>query len=495
MFVCLNDHMCGIIGIFSNKPVATELYDGMIHLQHRGQDAAGILTYNKQFHLKKEQGYVRDVFNQKNMSRLIGNWGIGQTRYPTNGSAHSVENAQPFMMNSPYGIAMVHNGNLTNYNELKEELYKKDRYHCNSESDLETIMNVFSSKLNDLDRTNDIFENICTAVESIFDRAIGGYSVIGIVAGKGMIAFRDPHGIRPLVCGMRTNNNGGKDYIFSSENTMYYPLGFKYMGNIQPGEVVFINTKGEMRSRILRKDIFTPCIFEYVYLARPDAMINNVSVYRARLRMGQNLAYKWQREYPDVVPDILIPVPFSSNTAALSMAHHLGVRYSEGLYKNQFVGRTFIMPGQEKRRKSVLQKLSPQETEIRNKKVMLLDDSIVRGTTSREVVKLVRDAGAKEVYFVSACPPVKYPDFYGIDIPTRKELIAHDKTNEEIRQYIGPDILMYQDIEDLVEAVTRRGEHNIDRPSMPCLDGWYVTGDIDEEKMDELEGMRGANRK
>jgi len=285
-----------------------------------------------------------------------------------------------------------------------------------------------------------------------------------------------------------------KDYIFSSENTMYYPLGFKYMGNVQPGEVIFINNDGEMRSRILRREKFTPCVFEYVYLSRPDSIINNVSVYRARLRMGQNLAKKWLREYPNIKPDVLIPVPFTSNTAALSAASVLGVRYTEGIYKNQFVGRTFIMPGQEKRRQSVLQKLSPQETEIKDKKVMLLDDSIVRGTTSREVVKLVKDAGAKEVYLISACPPVKYPDFYGIDIPTRSELIAHNKSIEEIREYIGCDILLYQDIEDLVEAITRYGEHNIDRPSMPCLDGIYITNDIDEKKLQELEDMRGANR-
>ena len=486
--------MCGIIGIFSHKPVATEIYDGLIHLQHRGQDAAGILTYNKRFHLKKGSGFVRDIFDQQNISRLTGNWGIGHTRYPTNGSSHSVENAQPFMTNSPYGIAMVHNGNLTNYTELKDELEKEDRYHCNSESDLETIMNVFASKLDKLDPTNDIFENICQAVESVFDRAKGGYSVIGIIAGKGMIAFRDPHGIRPFVCGMRINPDETKDYIFSSENTMYYPLGFKYMGNVQPGEVIFINNDGEMRSRILRREKFTPCVFEYVYLSRPDSIINNVSVYRARLRMGQNLAKKWLREYPNIKPDVLIPVPFTSNTAALSAASVLGVRYTEGIYKNQFVGRTFIMPGQEKRRQSVLQKLSPQETEIKDKKVMLLDDSIVRGTTSREVVKLVKDAGAKEVYLISACPPVKYPDFYGIDIPTRSELIAHNKSIEEIREYIGCDILLYQDIEDLVEAITRYGEQNIDRPSMPCLDGIYITNDIDEKKLQELEDMRGANR-
>lgn len=484
--------MCGIIGIFSHKPVASEIYDGLIHLQHRGQDAAGILTYSKRFHLTKGAGYVRDVFNQSNMEMLEGNWGLGHTRYPTAGSKHAVENAQPFTLHAPYGIAMIHNGDLTNYKTLKEELTEKDRRHCNSSSDLEVIMHVFAAKLEELDPANDFFENICKAVESVFDRTRGGYSVIGLIAGKGMIAFRDPHGIRPFVCGTRQNADGTRDFIFSSENTMYYPLGFKFEGNVQPGEVVYINEKGEMQSRVLRKELFTPDIFEYVYLARPDSVLNNVSVYRSRLRMGQNLARRWKEKYPTVIPDVVIPVPFSSNTAALSMAHELGVRYTEGLYKNPFIGRTFIMPGQEKRRKSVLQKLSPQETEIKDKNVLLVDDSIVRGTTSKEVVKLVRDAGAKKVYFVSACPPVKYPDFYGIDLPTRAELIAAHMSEEEIQEFIGADILLYQTIEDLVEAVTRKGEHNIDRPSMPYLDGWYVTGDIDIAKIEELEKEKGA---
>ena len=479
--------MCGILGLYSHKPVVAELYDGLIHLQHRGQNAAGILTYNKQFHLKKGAGYVRDVFDEHNMERLEGNWGIGHTRYPTAGSRHSVEDAQPFTLHSPYGIAMVHNGDLTNHQALKEELAAKDRRHCNSGSDLEVILHVFASKLDDLNPEDDIFENICKAVESVFDRARGAYSVVGIIAGKGMFAFRDPHGIRPFVCGTRQNPDGTTDYIFSSENTMYYPLGFKFQGNVQPGEIIYINKKGEMMSRVLRKEIFTPCIFEYVYLARPDSIINNVSVYHSRLRMGQNLAKRWLEKYPDIKPDVVIPIPFSSNTAALAMAHELDIRYSEGLYKNPFVGRTFIMPGQEKRRKSVLQKLSPQEMEIAGKNILLVDDSIVRGTTSKEVVKLVRNAGAKKVYFASACPPIKYPDFYGIDMPTKAELIAANKTEEEIREHIGADILLYQTIPDLVEAVIRRGGHNIDRPSMPYLDGWYVTGDIDEARIVGLE--------
>jgi len=480
--------MCGILGIFSNKPIATDIYDGLVHLQHRGQDAAGMTTYSQRFHVRRGSGFVRDVFRQKDMDLLEGNWGIGHTRYATAGSRFSVEDAQPFTIHSPYGIAMVHNGDLTNYKQLKKELLEKDKRHSNSSSDLELILHVFAAKLQEINGSNDMFENICQAVNSVFDRCIGGYSVVGIIAGKGMFAFRDPHGIRPFVWGVRKHKNGEKnDYIFSSENTMYYPLGFKLGGDVRPGEVIFIDNNGVMSRRLLKNKMFTPCIFEYVYLARPDSMINQISVYRSRLRMGQNLAKRWKEKYPDLLPDIVIPVPFSSNTSALAMAHEIGIRYSEGLYKNQFIGRTFIMQGQENRKKSILQKLSPQEVEIEGKNVMLVDDSIVRGNTCKKVIDLVRYAGAKKVYFVSACPPVKYPDFYGIDIPTRNELVAANKTEKEIKDYIGADILMYQKIEDLVEAVTRRGEHNIDRPSMPYLDGWYVTRDIDEERILEME--------
>ncbi|MFH1292147.1 MAG: amidophosphoribosyltransferase [bacterium] len=479
--------MCGILGIYSHKPVITDIYDGLIHLQHRGQDAAGICTYSNRFHIKKGSGYVRDVFHQGNVERLYGNWGIGHTRYSTVGSRYSSEDAQPFTLHSPYGIAMAHNGDLTNYKQLKKELSVQDKRHSNSDCDVELILNVFASKLQELNGGNDMFEQICGAVNSVYDRCIGGYSVVGIIAGKGMIVFRDPHGIRPLVWGNRQNQDLTTDYIFSSENTMYYPLGFEHQGDIKPGEVAYIDENGAMTRRQLRKELFTPCVFEYVYLARPDSMLNEISVYRSRLRMGQNLAKRWKEKYPHILPDIVIPVPFSSNTSALAMAHELGVRYSEGLYKNPFVGRTFIMQGQVNRRKSILQKLSPQEIEIRDRNVLLVDDSIVRGNTSKKVVDLIKYAGAKKVYFASACPPVKYPDFYGIDIPTRNELIASNKTVEQIREYIGIDILLYQTIDDLTEAVTRRGEHNIDMLSMPYLDGWYVTGDIDEDRIQGLE--------
>jgi amidophosphoribosyltransferase len=479
--------MCGIIGIYSHKSVSEDIYDGLIHLQHRGQDAAGILTYDTQFHLRKGMGLVRDVIDENNIPFLSGNWGLGHTRYTTAGSAFSLDNAQPFVTNAPYGIGIIHNGNLTNYDELKNELTAIDRYHCNSQSDTETILGAFASSLHKCNPKNDIFKNVCTAVKSVFDRARGAYSIIGIIADYGMFAFRDPHGIRPLVWGTRKNPNNTTDYIFSSENAMYYPLGFTIEGSVAPGEVIFIDKSGTLHRKRVKKDLFTPCVFEYVYLARPDAFINDISVYRARLRMGQNLAKKWKRLYPNILPEVVVPIPFTSNTAALSLAGELGVRYTEGIYKNQFIGRTFIMPGQEIRKKSVMHKLSPQPLELLNKDVMLLDDSIVRGTTSREVVKMVREAGAKKVYLVATCPPIKYPDFYGIDIPTCAELIAHDKTEEEIRDFIGADILLYQDIDALVEAVTRKGAHGINRLSMPYLDGWYVTGDIDKKKIEEIE--------
>jgi amidophosphoribosyltransferase len=477
--------MCGIIGLFSSNKVSTEIFEGLIQLQHRGQDAAGILTYENhdvnRFYIKKGAGLVKNIFNKPEYLEqdLKGNSGLGHVRYPTNGSAYDLSNAQPFSVSYPYGIAMVHNGNLTNYDSLKKHLYDEKRVLCNTGSDLECILNLFSIKLSKLDKDKDFFDNICESVDHVYEHAKGGYSVIGLIAGKGMIAFRDPNGIRPLVLGKRTTEEGVVDYIFASETSMFYSLGFERVGDVGNGEVIYIEFDGTVHRRKIRNEKFMPDAFEYIYFARPDAIINDISVYRSRLRMGQNLAYKWKELYPDLVPDVVIPVPFSSNTAALSMASELGVRYTEGLYKNPFVGRTFIMPGQDKRRRSVLQKLSPQIFEIRKKKVMILDDSIVRGTTSREVVKIIRDAGAKEVYFVSACPALFYPDFYGISIPTQEELIATRMNEHQVRDFIGADVLMYQDIDGLKEAILRKGQHNADGLSMPYLDGKYITGDID----------------
>ena len=489
--------MCGVVGIIStHKPVAGELYDSLIHLQHRGQDAAGIMTYNQRFHVKKGTGLIRDIFDEQNMARLQGNIGIGHTRYPTVGG-FSVEEAQPVMTHVPYGIAMAHNGNLVNYSELVHEVSSQDHRHINSSVDVEVVLHIFAHALDhpNLDISElSFFDQICRAVETVFDRVSGAYSVIGAIMKKGMIVFRDPHGIRPLTKGIRKNEDGTTDHIFASETTMFYALGFEPDGNVSPGEVIFIDEVGRVHSRTLRNEQFTPCVFEYVYFSRPDSIQNEISVYRSRLRMGQNLAKKWKEQYPDITPDIIIPAPSTANTAALSFANELGVRFSEGLYKNPFIGRTFIMPGQEMRKKSIRYKLVPQEFEIRDKDVLIVDDSIVRGNTSKEIVRMVREFGAKKIYFVSACPPVKFPCFYGVDMPTRGELTAAQRSIDEIKEYMGVDILMYQEIDDLAEAVTRKGEHNIDRLCMACLDGQYITGDVDAKKMDSLEKKRNMER-
>jgi amidophosphoribosyltransferase len=488
--------MCGIVGIISKKPVAAEIYESLIHLQHRGQDAAGIMTYNQRLHVKKGMGLVRDIFDEHNMARLLGNVGIGHTRYPTAGG-FSREEAQPIWTSVPYGIALAHNGNLVNYEEMIEELVRKRRRFINTNSDTEIILHLFADELGKfapVKDDTDFFEQICAAVKEVFKHCIGAISAVCIIIGRGMVVFRDPHGIRPFTRGERRNSDGSSDHIFTSETTMYYALGYEYKGNVLPGEVIYVSESGEKNSRIVAQAPFSPCIFEYVYFARPDTWMNDVNVYRARLRMGQNLAKQWKEKHPDVLPDVVIPAPSTADTAALSMSHELGTRYSEGLYKNPFIGRTFIMPGQTLRKKSVKFKLVPQELEIRNKRVMIVDDSIVRGTTSREIVKMIREFGAKAVYFVSACPPVRFPCYYGVDIPTRDELIASKKTEEEIRRYMGVDILMYQRIEDLVEAVTRRGEHHIDRPCMACLDGHYITGSLDEQRMTDLENLRKKHR-
>ncbi len=490
--------MCGIVGIYnSHKSVAQELYDSLIHLQHRGQDAAGMMTCNDGMHKMCGKGLVREIFDLDNISQLSSHVGIAHVRYPTSG-ANSYEEIQPFWVNSPYGIAIAHNGDVINQEQLDRELRQKYHRHLNTSSDSEIILNLLA---NGFDLTKQatgsmpFFEQICASVAALQKKIIGAYSVVGMFVNKGLVAFRDPYGIRPLIYGKRKAQNGKYDYIFASESTMFHSLGFTEVANLQPGEVIYINEKGRLQKRILIQKRFSPCVFEYIYFARPDATLDDVNVYRARLRMGQNLAHTWQKTYPDIIPDVVIPAPATSNTAALSFAHELGVRYSEGLYKNPFIGRTFIMSKQEERKRSVRYKLSPQEIEIRNKKVLILDDSIVRGTTSREIVAMVRECGAKEIYFVTTCPPVKSPCFYGIDIPTRSELIAANKSVEEIRLFLKVDKLLYQSVDDLVEAVTRKGEHNISKPCMACLTGKYPTGKITPAKISELEKKRFAERK
>jgi amidophosphoribosyltransferase len=488
--------MCGIAGIYSHKPVAAELYDSIIHLQHRGQDAAGIMTYDDRMHKEKGMGLAKEIFNEENIKLLTGNIGISHNRYPTHGGFSHGE-VQPFWTSVPYGIALGHNGNLTNYNELAAEVTKEETRYLNTTSDSEVLLHLFADELHQdvPPQTNEeFFDLLCEAVTNIFNKVKGAYSVTSLIIGKGLVVFRDPQGIRPLVKGERPNGNGGKDYIFASENTMFYALGYKPKGTVLPGELIYVDESGKVFSKRLIKKEFNPCIFEYVYFARPDATLNDVSVYRSRLRMGQNLAEAWKKKHPDTVPDIVIPAPSTANTAALSFAHELGVRYSEGLYKNTFIGRTFIMPGQAERKKSVKYKLVPQELEIRDKKVMIMDDSIVRGNTSREIVRMLRDFGAKKVYFASACPPVKSPCFYGVDMPTRGELIAGNMNVDEIEKFLEVDTLLYQEIDDLVEAVTRKGDHHIDTPCMACLNGHYVANDIDEATIKSMETQRLRDR-
>lgn len=489
--------MCGIVGIYSHTEVAAELHDSLIHLQHRGQDAAGILTCDQRFYPMHGSGLVREIFNADNIAPLKGNMGVAHVRYPTAGG-YSAADVQPLWIGSPRGIAIAHNGNLVNYPELADEIRNKQFRHLNSSIDTEALLLLLADYLavGDYSENDDqrFFQQLCEAVGKIYDKVEGSYSIVGIVIGKGLIAFRDPHGIRPLSMGERYNDDGTIDYIFASETTPFYALGFEPAGDLLPGEVAFVSQTGKLHRHQVVKRKFTPCAFEYVYFARPDATLDGVSVYRSRLRMGQNLARQWKQKHPEIVPDVVIPAPFTANTAALSFAHELGVRYSEGLYKNPFIGRTFIMPNQKTRKRSVRYKLTPQRTEIENKKVLIVDDSIVRGTTSREIVKMVREFGAKEIYLVSSCPPIVNPCFYGIDMPSRNELIAATHKEDEIRRYIGVDLLLYQTQDDLVEAITRKGEHHIERPCMACMDGNYVCGQIDERKLSNLSSLRVQER-
>ena len=485
--------MCGIVGIYSHASVAAELHDSLIHLQHRGQDAAGILTCHERFYLQSGLGLVREIFKPEDIVSMRGNMGIAHTRYPTAGG-YNIADVQPIWVGSPRGIALAHNGNLVNYKELAYQITNVKHSHLNSSIDSEVLLHLLADGLNTSSTTDgegaDYFDVICRSVANLQRQAKGSYSVVSVIIGKGLLAFRDPHGIRPLVMGERVNADGKKEYIFASETTMFYSLGFTPCGDIQPGEVVYVNRTGDLRRRVLSTQAFSPCIFEYVYFARPDSTINDIGVYRSRLHMGQNLARRWLETYPDLLPDVVIPVPFTSNTAALSFAHELGVRYSEGLYKNPFIGRTFIMPEVNQRSISVRYKLTPQRSEIEGNKVLIVDDSIVRGTTSREIVKMVREFGAREIYFVSACPPIKNPCFYGIDIPSRAQLIAAHNTTQEICDYLGVDKLLYQSMADLTESINRRLEAPIKHPCMACMDGNYITGDIDEDKMKQMESAR-----
>lgn len=481
--------MCGIAGIVSHQAVNQELYDALTVLQHRGQDAAGIVTCEgNRFYLRKDNGLVRDVFSPSQMLRLRGNMGIAHVRYPTAGCTSSAE-AQPFYVNSPFGLTLAHNGNLTNTEQLKKELYQQDQRHINTDSDSEILLNVFAHELQQLGKLKISADDVFNAVSKVHQRCRGAYAAVLMIAGFGILAFRDPHGIRPVVYGQRQSVTG-TDYMIASESVALDVLDFTTVRDLEPGEAIFIEKNGTVHTRqCATNPEYSPCIFEYVYFARPDSIIDDISVYKARLRMGEKLAEKILRDWPDHDIDVVIPIPDTSRTSALQMANRLGVKFREGFIKNRYIGRTFIMPGQQMRRKSVKQKLNAISLEFEGKNVMLVDDSIVRGTTSEQIIQMARDAGAKKVYLASAAPPVRYPNVYGIDMPAAHELIAHNRSEEEVCQAIGADKLVYQDLDDLVEAV-RRGNPEIKQFDTSCFSGEYVTGDIDRAYLARIEALR-----
>jgi len=481
--------MCGIVGVVGRSSVGLELYEGLSMMQHRGQDAAGIVTCaGDRLTLRKANGLVRDVFGQSHISALEGSMGIGHVRYPTAGTSSTAE-AQPMYVNSPFGICMAHNGNLINADDLNEDLFRSDRRHINTSSDSEVLLNVFAHELQAVAGLRLKPEDVFNAVERVHARAIGAYSALALIAGYGMVGFRDPNAIRPLIVGYRESADG-PDYIMASESVVLDVLGYKEMASIKPGEAIYI----EMSGRVHRKQCsssprYAPCIFEFVYLARPDSMIDGISVYKARLKMGEKLADKILRLHPDHDIDVVIPIPDTSTTAALPMAHRLNVKYRQGLIKNRYVGRTFIMPGQAERKRSVRRKLNTVELEFRDKNVLLVDDSIVRGTTSKQIVQMARDAGAKKVYLASAAPPVRYPNVYGIDMPAPSEFVAHKLSEEEVADYIGVDWLVYQDLEDLKECALGINPE-IEMFDCSVFDGQYVTGGVDDAYLERIESVR-----
>lgn len=486
--------MCGIIGIVGKQFVNQLIYDGLTVLQHRGQDAAGMMTYHdRRLHLRKSNGLVRDVFHTRHMFNLKGKIGIGHVRYPTAGSSSSAE-AQPFYVNSPYGISLAHNGNLTNGEELKSELFRDDLRHINTDSDSEVLVNVLAHELQRMGKPRLEVGDVFDAVGKLHKRCRGGYAAVAMISGFGILGFRDPFGIRPVIFGER-DTEAGKEYIIASESVAIDSLGFTVIRDIKPGEAIFITKDGKLHTRQCAENPqYSPCIFEHVYLARPDSVIDGISVYNARLRMGETLAEKILQQRPDHDIDVVIPIPDTGRTAALPLAQKLNVDYREGFIKNRYIPRTFIMPGQEIRKKSVRQKLNAIGSEFKDKNVLLVDDSIVRGTTSGQIIEMARNAGANKVYFASAAPPVSYPNVYGIDMPTVNELIAHNKTEEEIAKLIGADWLIYQDLDKLIES-TQTGDVHINSFDLSCFNGEYVTGDINQEYLDHIEGLRNDGAK
>lgn len=481
--------MCGVVGIVGHSDVNLQLYDALIMLQHRGQDAAGIMTcQDGQLNQRKDVGLVSDVFRRRHMERLNGNVGIGHVRYPTAGSS-GPSLAQPFYVNSPYGICMAHNGNLTNSKELLEHVFKSDLRHVNTDSDSEILLNVFAHELQLQGQLEPRAEDVFAAVKRVHRRCRGAYAVVGIVANYGLFAFRDPAGIRPLVLGSKRTVQG-VDYMVASESVAFDALGYELERDVKPGEAIFIDNDGQLHNKQCADNVtLTPCVFEHVYFARPDSLIDNISVYKARLRMGEKLAAKIQRAKLEHDIDVVIPVPDTSRVSAQSIAETLQLKLREGFMKNRYIGRTFIMPGQTLRKKSVRQKLNPVKLEFRGKNVLLVDDSIVRGTTSSEIIQMAREAGAEKVYMASAAPPVRYPNVYGIDMPAATELIAHGRTVEQVAQAIGADWLIYQDIEDLIDSA-KEGNPHIDGFDCSVFTGEYVTGDVDANYLDGLARER-----
>ncbi len=481
--------MCGIVAIVGFSAVNQRIYDALTVLQHRGQDAAGIMTAEGgELFMRKDSGLVRDVFQQKHMVKLRGNTGIGHVRYPTAG-CDSANGAQPFYVNSPYGICLAHNGNLTNVVELTEVMVREDRRHLNTSSDSEVLLNVLASELQRVGTPRVTAADIFAAANAVYRRCRGGYAVVAMVIGHGILGFRDPNGIRPLVIGKRETSKGC-EWMLASESVALDMLGFELVRDVAPGEAIFIDEQGRLYAQqCVAATRHTPCIFEYVYFARPDSIIDNISVYKARLRMGEHLAAKIARERPDHDIDVVIPIPDTSRTSAVQVAQLLGVKYREGFIKNRYIGRTFIMPGQEQRSKSVRSKLNAIDLEFRGKNVLLVDDSIVRGTTSAQIIDMAREAGANKVYFASAAPPVRYPNVYGIDMPDAAELVAAGRSEDEVRLLIGADWLIYQDLVDLEQAV-RHDDANIREFDTSCFSGEYITGDVNAQYLARLSDER-----
>jgi amidophosphoribosyltransferase len=486
--------MCGIVGIVGQSPVNQRIYDALTVLQHRGQDAAGIMTERDgELCVRKDVGLVRDVFHQRHMLQLVGNMGIGHVRYPTAGCDRADE-AQPFYVNSPFGIGLGHNGNLTNVAVLSEDLIHGDRRHLNTSSDSEVLLNVFASELQKCSGSRLSSQDIFGALEALFRRCLGGFAVVSLIVGHGVVGFRDPNGIRPLVLGRRETPRG-PEWMLASESVALDMLGFRLVRDVNPGEAVYVDDQGRLFSHQCAPCLrHTPCIFEYVYFARPDSIIDNISVHKARMRMGEKLAEKLRRLRPDHDIDVVIPIPDTSRTSAMQLAAALGVRYREGFVKNRYIGRTFIMPGQEMREKSVRGKLNAIDLEFRGRNVMLVDDSIVRGTTSAQIIEMAREAGASKVYFASAAPPVRYPNVYGIDMPVASELVAAGRSEDEVARLIGADWLIYQDLDDLV-AACRHDDARIQEFDTSCFSGQYTTGDVTADYLGQLVRERADDVK